>query len=235
MVTLIHSFSRHTRDVNSVSFSPNSKILASGSGDKTVRLWNVEDGNELPFSPLVYHTYYVNCCAFSPFGTLLATASSDCTICLWDTSTGKSVAVLEGHKGGVRVCCFSPNSQFLVSGSADESFCIWDVKTKRLIRCVEKCVESSINACCFTPDSLYIVTGASCGDLNIWEGQFGKMMRNVEGHDLGVTSCVFSPTFGSASKSVYVFHIRKLYSRNTSQVYMLLSILLDSSVTSLKV
>ena len=115
-------------------------------------------------------------------------------------NTGSVVAVLQGHKSGVRVCRFSPNSRFLVTGSADESFCIWDVSSKTLVRCVEK-LESSVMTCCFTPDSLYIITGTSMGDLSIWEAQTGKMTKfYAEGHDLGVADCCFSSTYGSASK-----------------------------------
>lgn len=199
MSVLVNTFSKHARDVTSCSFSPNSKILASSSGDKTVRLWNVEDGTELSISPLLGHSYGVNSCRFSPFGTLLATASTDGNVHLWDVNTGSVIAVLQGHKSGVRVCRFSPNSRFLVTGSADETFCIWDVSSKKLIRCTEK-LESSVMTCCFTPDSMYIVTGTSFGDLSVWEAQTGKMMKfYAEGHDLGVADICFSPTFGSAN------------------------------------
>ncbi|XP_078377932.1 WD repeat, SAM and U-box domain-containing protein 1-like isoform X2 [Oculina patagonica] len=199
MAVLVNTFSKHATDVTSCSFSPNSKVLASSSGDKTVRLWNIEDGSEVSISPLLGHTYGVNSCRFSPFGTLLATASTDCNVHLWDVNTGSVIAVLQGHKSGVRVCRFSPNSRFLLTGSADETFCIWDVSSKKLIRCVER-LESSVATCCFTPDSLHIITGTSMGDLCIWDAQSGKMMKfYAEGHDMGVADCCFSPTFGSAN------------------------------------
>ena len=208
MSVLVNTFSKHSKDVTSCSFSPNSKVLASSSGDKSVRLWNVEDGTELSISPLLGHSYGVNSCRFSPFGTLLATASTDGNVHLWDVNTGSVVAVLQGHKSGVRVCRFSPNSRFLVTGSADESFCIWEVSSKKLVRCVEK-LESSVMTCSFTPDSLYVITGTSMGDLSIWEAQTGKMTKfYAEGHDLGIADCCFSSTYGSASKCYSVcFHV----------------------------
>ena len=204
MSVLVNTFSKHAKDVTSCSFSPNSKIFASSSGDKTVRLWNVADGTELSMSPLLGHSYGVNSCHFSPFGTLLATASTDGNVHLWDVNTGSVIAVLQGHKSGVRVCRFSPNSRFLVSGSTDETFCIWDVSSKKLVKCTEK-LESSVMTCCFTPDSMHIVAGTSFGDLSVWEVQSGKMMKFLaEGHDLGVTDCCFSPNFGSASMFIYI-------------------------------
>ncbi|XP_068756252.1 WD repeat, SAM and U-box domain-containing protein 1-like isoform X2 [Montipora capricornis] len=203
MSVLVNTFSKHAKDVTSCSFSPNSKIFASSSGDKTVRLWNVADGTELSMSPLLGHSYGVNSCHFSPFGTLLATASTDGNVHLWDVNTGSVIAVLQGHKSGVRVCRFSPNSRFLVSGSTDETFCIWDVSSKKLVKCTEK-LESSVMTCCFTPDSMHIVAGTSFGDLSVWEVQSGKMMKFLaEGHDLGVTDCCFSPNFGSANPAFH--------------------------------
>ena len=200
MAVLVNTFAKHATDVTSCSFSPNSKVLASSSGDKSVRLWNIENGSELSVSPLLGHTYSVNSCSFSPFGTILATASTDCSVFLWDVDSGSMITVLQGHKNVVRVCRFSPNSRFLLTGSADETFCIWDVSSKKLVKCVDG-LESSVLTCCFTPDSLHIVTGTSMGDLCIWDAQSGKMMKfYAEGHDLGVADCCFSPTFGSASK-----------------------------------
>nr|XP_058954855.1 WD repeat, SAM and U-box domain-containing protein 1-like isoform X1 [Pocillopora verrucosa] len=198
MAVLVNTFAKHATDVTSCSFSPNSKVLASSSGDKSVRLWNIENGSELSVSPLLGHTYSVNSCSFSPFGTILATASTDCSVFLWDVDSGSMITVLQGHKNVVRVCRFSPNSRFLLTGSADETFCIWDVSSKKLVKCVDG-LESSVLTCCFTPDSLHIVTGTSMGDLCIWDAQSGKMMKfYAEGHDLGVADCCFSPTFGSA-------------------------------------
>ncbi|XP_032233884.2 WD repeat, SAM and U-box domain-containing protein 1 isoform X2 [Nematostella vectensis] len=197
MANIKYVISRHTKDVTGCCFSANSRVLASCSGDKTARLWDVEKGTELAQSPLDGHNYHVNSCSVSPFGTLMATASTDSTLMLWNLETGECLAVLEGHTGAVRVCRFSPNSQFLISGSADETFIIWDVLLKKPVRCVDK-LESSVTACAFTPDGLHIITGTSEGKLAIWEAQKGKFITQVEGHDMGVGACDFSPTFGSA-------------------------------------
>ncbi len=72
----------HTTWVKSVAFSPNSKLLASGSEDNTVRLWDTETLKEL--ATLTGHTSNVNSAVFSPNGKLLASGSWDKTIRLWD-------------------------------------------------------------------------------------------------------------------------------------------------------
>ncbi|XP_046846057.1 WD repeat, SAM and U-box domain-containing protein 1-like [Xenia sp. Carnegie-2017] len=198
MAELTLTLSRHSKDVNCCVFSPNSSILVSGSSDKTVRLWDIPEGTELNDSPLQGHSYHVCSCAFSPFGTLLATASTDCSVWLWDTRTYEKITALEGHRGAVRSCVFSPDSLLLMSGSADETVCLWSTKTKKLVRRIEG-FESSVMTCSFTPDNLYILAGVSNGEVSLWEVQSGVCKAfDKEANDMGVNTCCFSPTFGSA-------------------------------------
>ena len=77
---LRHTLEGHTFDVNSVSFRPDGKILAS-AGDQTVRLWNVITGGHL--RTLHGHTGFVNSVSFAPDGKTLASAGSDGKILLW--------------------------------------------------------------------------------------------------------------------------------------------------------
>jgi WD40 repeat protein len=81
---VIRTLEGHTSGVNSVAFSPDGKLLASGSTDWTIKLWEVATGS--PVRTLYGHTWVVNSVAFSPDGRLLASSSSDDTIKLWDIS-----------------------------------------------------------------------------------------------------------------------------------------------------
>jgi WD40 repeat protein len=199
VATLIHTVSSHTGDVNSVAFS--SDHLATCSGDKTVRLWSLDTWSEHPSSPLCGHKYAVHCCTFSPNKNILATCSTDGKVIFWDTKTGESRGVIEHKsKSSIRVCRFTLDATGFATGSDDETLCLWDVATNKLIRSLEG-HESSVIAIAYSPDNAFIISGSNKGDLRMWDARYGhsKCLKFIlDAHDLGVTCCEFSPSYGSA-------------------------------------
>ena len=100
-----YALAGHHSEVFAVKFSPDGALIASGSRDRTIRVWRTADGAEC--AVLEGHRGAVHDVAFHPDGTRLASVSSDTTVRLWDTATWREVANLEGHGGIVRAVAFS--------------------------------------------------------------------------------------------------------------------------------
>ncbi len=112
------SLAGHTDWVRSVAFSSDGRLLASGSLDQTIKLWDTATGSEIQALP--GHMNTVRSVTFSPDGRLLASGSSDQTIKLWETATGREVRTLPSHKGEILSVAFSPDGNLLASGSCGE-------------------------------------------------------------------------------------------------------------------
>ena len=118
----------HTGFVYSVAFSSDGHPLASASGDRTVRVWEVAAARCV--AVLTGHTDEVFTATFLPDGKRLATAGRDRAILLWGLSTSEEVARLEGHTNYVFSLAFSTDGATLVSGSGDGTVRIWDTQPR---------------------------------------------------------------------------------------------------------
>jgi parallel beta-helix repeat protein len=169
----IRTLSGHTGFVCSVAFSPDGKILASGSFDWTIKLWDVATGREL--RTLQGHTSPVYSVAFSPDGKILASASGDNTIKLWDVATGTLLRTFKGHTYWVYSVAFSPDGKVLASGSLDKTIKLWDVTKGTLLRTLTGHTRD-VHSVAFSPDGKILASGSGDGTILLWdvEAALGK-------------------------------------------------------------
>jgi len=121
----------HTDSVNSIAFHPQGHLLASGSSDYTIRLWDIE--HQKSIAELKDHTDSVNSIAFHPQGHLLASGSLDSIIRLLDIQHQKSIAELKGHTSYLTSIAFHPQLHLLASGSDDNTIRLWDTHKKQCL------------------------------------------------------------------------------------------------------
>ena len=117
----------HSAGVLSVAFSPDGKTIVTGSGDNTVKLWNLE-GKEI--QTLKGHSANISRVAFSPDGKTIATASEDSMVKLWNLE-GKEIQTLKGHSAGVNSVAFSPDGKTIATGSGDNTVKLWSLDLDR--------------------------------------------------------------------------------------------------------
>ena len=187
------SVSGHTNKVNSLAFKPNSYLLASGSADNTIRIWDVEDINNLRHVlTLRGHTNQVLSVAWSPDGGTLASASSDGTVRLWNPNNGINFAVLRGHTEWVSCVAWRPDGRILASASGDDTIRIWDPDTHGTRR-VLRGQTDPVFSLAFHPDGQTLASGSTDRTIRLWNPNTGALKATLTGYSADTSTLAFSP------------------------------------------
>jgi WD40 repeat protein len=185
----------HTKLINSVAFSPDSKRLASGSLDQTVKIWDAGTGQEI--RTLKGHTGFVTSVAYSPDGKWLASGGGEfpdkSELKVWGAGTGQETLTLKGHTNQVTSLAFSPEGQRLASGSFDQTVKVWDVGTGQEIRTF-KGRSGIVNSVAFSSDGRRLSSASYDGTVKEWDAATGQEIRTlIKGSTGPPTWVAFSP------------------------------------------
>jgi len=186
----IYNLTGHLKSVNSVAFSPDSQILASGSEDNTIEIWKLDTGKR--WYTLRGNSDWINCVAFSPDGQILASSSRQSLIEIWDLKKGKWWYSLAGHSDRIYAVVFSPDGHGLVSSSRDKTIRLWNLEKGKLIRSFTGHTEG-VFAVAFSPDGQFLASGSRDKTIQIWNIETGMSICTLTSHTDWVISINFSP------------------------------------------
>jgi len=126
---LLRTLTGHTRPVTSVAVTLDGKRVISGSADNTLKVWNLETGEEL--FTLRGHRLPITSVAVTPDGKLAISSSWGKTIKVWDLETRKELFTLIGHTCMVTAIAVTPDGKRVISGSLDKTLKVWDLEARK--------------------------------------------------------------------------------------------------------
>lgn len=186
----IRSLSGHLSNVDDVVFSPDGKILASGSWDHTIKLWEVATGREIR-TLAGYSSVWeaITSISFSPNGELIAATGQNKVVRIWDVASGAEKAVLK-HEDVLTVL-FSPESEKLVTADKSGIIKIWNVSSGAEIFSLAGHA-GKVLALGFNRRGDVLASGGADKTIKFWNIRSGKEIRTLRGHQNSVMYVGFS-------------------------------------------
>ena len=192
------AFAGHTGTVNAIAFSADGQRAASGSDDRTVRIWAIPSGKLLAVleGNNMSEVYAV---AFSADGKFLLSAGRDRVLRLWDLGKRKQLRVFQGHTDSVRCVAFTRDGTRALSGSDDRSLRVWDVASGEETAALSGHT-AGVTSAVWARDGLRILSGSRDGTLRWWiaTSASSKEIFRLEGHAGPVLSVALAPDDKSA-------------------------------------
>lgn len=209
----------HGWEVQKVIFSPDGQVLASGSHDGSIKLWDVSSGEVL--NTLEGHYYSVISLAFSPDGSILASGGWGKKINLWDLSTGSLIQSWSISPYIAMDLAFSPDGKSLLVGRGEwgGTFSQPQEDTLKLLNVSNGDViqnftghTNAVTSVLFSKDGSWIASGSWDYNVKIWDVSSGNEIKSFENHTFIVSSISLSTdetilASGSFDKSINLWNI----------------------------
>lgn len=191
---LIASYKGHKKAITSCAFSPDSKLIVTGSEDFTIKVWDITSGKEI--ASFDDHIAVVTSCAFSPDGKHIISGSRDKTIKYWSIDSPQKTTSLRAHQDRLECCAFAHDGSIVLTGGGDCVLNIWNPHDGSLVQQLTE-HKNPIEACAISPDCKKFASG-SYGDgvniyseLKVWDIKTKESLFTKHGYR--ILTCAFSP------------------------------------------
>ena len=215
--SLLFTFDKHKSPVLAVAFSSDDQIIASGSEDKIIYLWNRSSGEIV--KTYEGHTYKIQYLEFSPDGKKLISAAGP-QVYVWDLETGTRKGI-PGHRTHVWNARYNKNGDQIATTTLVSTFRIWDAESLEEIHKFDGHKKSTL-AVAFSPDNSIIASGSLDLTLRFWDMQTKEEIKNISAHGGNIYSIDFSPD-GKLLVSTSNDETVKLWNVETGTINRLLS------------
>ncbi len=182
--------SGHSGRVASVAVTPDGKRVVSASHDATLKIWDLERGQEV--RTLSGHRGTVASVAVTLDGKCAVSASHDATLKIWDLKNGSEIRTLCGHSGKVVFVAVTPDGRHAVSASHDTTLKVWDLQTGEELRTLSGHT-ARVTAVAVTPDGRCAVSASHDTTVKVWDLESGKELRTFPGFRRFINSAVVTP------------------------------------------
>lgn len=169
----------HEAPINTAAYSPDGQLIASGSGDGSIRVWDVNSISDVESS--THRLGKIRSLSCSPGGNEFASASSDGSVRIHASNSGTILRTLIGHIDQVSVVVYSPDGKLLVSVSTDRTLRVWDAETGSGLR-VFRGHTRSVTSVLFDTDGKHVISASFDGTIRRWnveiDGDVGEIISS---------------------------------------------------------
>jgi WD40 repeat protein len=187
---LLCTITGHRLAITAVAVTPDGQRAISGSSDKTLKVWNLEDGKLV--RTLKGHTSEITAIATMPDGRRMISASKDGVLKVWDLENGRLISTLKGHVVRITSVAVTPDGRAILASDGSRTLKVWDLDSKLELHTLTAHT-SWVTAVAVTSDGQCAVSASDDETLKVWDLETGLLLNTLKGHSESVNAVTLMP------------------------------------------